>query len=205
MVDSIKARCEMVVVAIALAVAACSSAPPTIQTAADGTFELKMSLPPGTHHPADALDIVATLTYDGLWIAFVGAQTTCTPRPVFSLRWRPRALDQELWPRADPRARLAPRRSRARKPFLARSTGGDEMIEGRSLLARYMSGDTDAVWRQIRSADGRAQIEAQAHAGGANGEVGRSTWADGADLTDRDAGSRTASACHGPMRKVTCG
>ena len=65
MVDSIKARCGMVVLAIALAVAACSSAPSTTQTATDGTFELKMSLPPGAHHAADALDIVATLTYDG--------------------------------------------------------------------------------------------------------------------------------------------
>jgi hypothetical protein len=65
MVDSIKARCGMVVLAIALAVAACSSAPPTTQTATDGTFELKVSLPPGTHHAADALDIVTTLTYDG--------------------------------------------------------------------------------------------------------------------------------------------
>jgi hypothetical protein len=36
------------------------------------------------------------------------------------------------------------------------------MTEGRSLLARYTSGDTDAVWRQLRSGDGRAEIEASA-------------------------------------------
>jgi hypothetical protein len=39
-VDSIKTRCGMVVLAIALAVSACSSAPPTTQTATDGTFEV---------------------------------------------------------------------------------------------------------------------------------------------------------------------
>ncbi len=65
MVDSIKPRRGIVLLAIALAVAACSSAPATTQTATDGTFELNVSLPPGTHHAADALDIVATLTYDG--------------------------------------------------------------------------------------------------------------------------------------------
>jgi hypothetical protein len=65
MVDSIKAQCGVVVLAIALAVSACSSTPPTTQTATDGTFEVTVSVPPGAHHAADALGVVATLTYEG--------------------------------------------------------------------------------------------------------------------------------------------
>ena len=63
--NSINARSVVVVLAIALAAAACSSAQSTTQTATDGTFEVGVSVAPGTHHAADALDIVATLTYQG--------------------------------------------------------------------------------------------------------------------------------------------
>jgi hypothetical protein len=64
-VDPIKVRSGMMVVTIVLAAAACSSAPPTTQTASDGTYELSVSIPPGGRHAADALEIVATLTYVG--------------------------------------------------------------------------------------------------------------------------------------------
>jgi hypothetical protein len=65
MVDSIKAQRGMVVLVIALAVAACSSASPTTQTATDGTFVVRVSVPPGTHHASDAVGVVAILTYEG--------------------------------------------------------------------------------------------------------------------------------------------
>ena len=64
-VDSIKAGRGMVVLAIAFAVSACSTPPPTTQTTTDGTFEVEVSVPAGAHHAADALDVVATLTYEG--------------------------------------------------------------------------------------------------------------------------------------------
>ena len=65
MVDSIELRCKVVVLAIALAVAACSSAPRASQAATDGTFVVTVSVPSGTHHASDAPDVVATLTYQG--------------------------------------------------------------------------------------------------------------------------------------------
>ena len=64
-VDSIELRCKVVVLAIALAVAACSSAPRASQAATDGTFVVTVSVPSGTHHASDAPDVVATLTYQG--------------------------------------------------------------------------------------------------------------------------------------------
>jgi hypothetical protein len=64
-VGAIMLRCGTVVLAIALVVAACSPAPPTTQTATDETFEVQVSVPTGTHHAADALGVVATLTYEG--------------------------------------------------------------------------------------------------------------------------------------------
>jgi hypothetical protein len=64
-VDAIKLRLGMAVVAIGLTIGACSSGQPTAQTATDGTFQVTLSIPPGPHHAADALDVVATLTYQG--------------------------------------------------------------------------------------------------------------------------------------------
>jgi hypothetical protein len=64
-VDSIELRCGPVVLAIALAVAACSSSPRASQAATDGTFNVAVSVPSGTHHASEALDVVATLTYQG--------------------------------------------------------------------------------------------------------------------------------------------
>jgi hypothetical protein len=64
-VGTTKIGCVMMVLATTLAVAACASPEPTIQTATDGIFEATVSVPPGVHNEADALGLVATLTYVG--------------------------------------------------------------------------------------------------------------------------------------------
>jgi hypothetical protein len=67
MTESIKPRLALAIFAAALLGAACSSSAPgpATQTATDGTFEVTISVPAATHHASDALDIVATLTYQG--------------------------------------------------------------------------------------------------------------------------------------------
>jgi hypothetical protein len=59
---------RLAVLAAAVLGTACASAAPvtrTIETTADGTFSVTISVPATAHHASDALDVFATLTYQG--------------------------------------------------------------------------------------------------------------------------------------------
>lgn len=59
---------RLAVLAAAMVAIACSSPAPvtrTSETTTDGTFSVTISVPASDHHASDALDVFATLTYEG--------------------------------------------------------------------------------------------------------------------------------------------